>query len=363
MSMFPMQPQPYTPPHAASHWFTATPIKRKRAPEPEPDVDYDASTSDADSSSSDDTALHPPLYAPTPSVGGLSYAYGSPYATPTGKSNVMSSPSPVRRTPPKRLARQTKRLKRDSTESFATVSGPHRAAGMESGFARMTLLHENAPLGTIPPTSYPPTPVVRQNVTQPPIPEEVVSVPEVNMKSRSWFEPEKDRESRLPSWYDAHTLNLPLRTSPFTRPGIVVLDLDGSDTETESTANTPSRSTTHSPDLESMSGETDPFFRNGGNTRYSISKSYLNRIASLPKPPTPPPSLGPRAGALVLYKSPSGFPGSLDGNSHDASFQSGEQPQFQDIDYIYEDNGPELFASIEEVDDDHDVEMMDVDME
>jgi len=190
---------------------------------------------------------------------------------------------------------------------------------MENGFAKMTLLNTAASAtAAIPlaPTGY--------QMPQPQFPSaERLEAKEVRMKSRSWFEPERDR--------------------------IVVLDLEASDTEDDTEVET-------NPTSSSRSSTKSPIPL---DDTYSVSNAYLSRLSAIPKPPTPPAGLfgGRPLGELVLYKAPSMTPG----------FQSlsyGSVHNDEDFVQEYEeDDGPELFASIEEVDDDDDVQMMDVDQE
>lgn len=197
-----------------------------------------------------------------------------------------------------------------------TGLGGTRPAGMENGFARMTLLNRQA---AAEPPVFVQEPMPIQRNEQP--------VKEVHMKTRSWYEPQKDR--------------------------IVVLDLDGSDTESDSTPDSssyPSRSSTQSPVDEAMTG-------NG----YTISQAYLSRVKGVPKPS---PNMNPyQPGSLILYKH------LLPNLNTDSSFEAvDELLDDSHPNYVLPNWGPipmqddrPLYATIEEVDDDEDTQMMEVD--
>ncbi|KAG8894783.1 hypothetical protein FRC01_012750, partial [Tulasnella sp. 417] len=225
-------------------------------------------------------------------------------------------------------ARPVKRVRREwtnSTDDGSTTTGlgGTRPAGMENGFARMSLFNRQAD----PPVFVQePTPIQRNE--QP--------VKEVHMKTRSWYEPEKDPSMTKSSV----AVDL---------PGIVVLDLDGSDTESESTtpysSPHPSRSSTQSPVDEAMAG-------NG----YTISQAYLSRIKGVPKPDRMNPY---QAGSLILYKPlPNLNSDSLGDEPLDDSHPNYVLPNWGPIPLQAE---RPLYATIEEIDDDEDIQMMEVD--
>jgi len=126
------------------------------------------------------------------------------------------------------------------------------------------------------------------------------------MKTRSWFEPEKDR--------------------------IVVLDLEGSESEGEGEGE----------------GEVSLGKIQSSNEEYKISKAYFSRLR---RRPTTPPALDPQAGALVLYK-PIPF---LPISTVTVADVSDADPEKS----LDEEDAP-IFAT-EERPEDGDVEMMDVD--
>ncbi|KAG8986182.1 hypothetical protein FRB90_004175 [Tulasnella sp. 427] len=305
MSTFPMQTHPNHPHffsspsstapstshyHIPPYWYNnpttfgspnPSPAKRKR----------DGSFDDQDSSSSDD--------------GGLDRNASSHRGSHGAFHQQASHPPP----------RPVKRIRREWNNSTddGTGLGGTRPAGMENGFARMTLLnpHTGAPTFV-----QEPMPIQQQ----PPL-------NEVHMKTRSWYEPEKDR--------------------------IVVLNLDDSDTESETSpdASAPSRSSTQSPVDENM----------GGNP-YTISQAYLSRIKGVPQPASPPTHPYHQAGSLILYK---GLPNlapnpieDIDNEPLDDSHPNYVLPKWGPI--PVQDDRP-LYATIEEVDDDDDVEMMEMD--
>lgn len=189
---------------------------------------------------------------------------------------------------------------------------------MENGFARMSLQNleyaYNFPPSTATTTAAPP-------------------LKEVKMKSRSWYEPEPDRESYTEPVDDV--------TECCLRSGIVVLDLEAdSDNETETDATSTSNSRSPTPSVP--------------DTRYSVSGAYLSRLNNpLQQAYSSHPSslLGGQTAQLVLYKQPSLHP------NMSASADSEDNVQF----IPYNPPEPELYASIEEVDEDEDVQMMDVD--
>ena len=76
-------------------------------------------------------------------------------------------------------------------------------------------------------------------------------------------------------------------------------------------------------------------------------------LPSIRKAATPPPDFSRNPGALILYKPPPLLSGS---GFNDA----GAHADNANLDEYYDD-GPELYATIEEVDDENDVQMMDID--
>ncbi|KAG9050434.1 hypothetical protein FS837_005507 [Tulasnella sp. UAMH 9824] len=328
MSTFPMQSAPnhhthFFPPSASSpapstshyhqfpqYWYansatstssfatpSSSPAKRKR----------DGSFDDQDSSSSDD--------------GGPNYNSSAHRGSHGGPAQRGAAPAAAQ--PP---ARPLKRVRREWTSSTddgasSTGLGGTRPAGMENGFARMSLLNRQSTAASADPPVFvqEPAPIQQQ---QP--------VKEVHMKTRSWYEPEKDR--------------------------IVVLDLDGTDSESESTtpysSSAPSRSST----------PVDEAAMAGSGNGYTISQAYLSRIKGVPKSASQPPNVNPY-GSLIIYKPPP--------NLNSTSFEVGDDDEPLDAshpNYVLPNWGPipmqddrPLYASIEEVDDDEDIQMMEVD--
>ncbi|KAG8930440.1 hypothetical protein FRC02_004151 [Tulasnella sp. 418] len=186
-----------------------------------------------------------------------------------------------------------------------------RRGEVETGFASMSLneveMDDSGNLASVGQPSFQGTdeswsrPNSASEQLEPRTPPEV---PEVKMKRRTWFEPEKDR--------------------------IVVLDLTGSDTESE--VDTPKRVCT--PPTSSQP-ESSPI-------EYKISKTYLSRLSNslgLDLMDRAMPSHDSNPGALVLYK-PLQF--TLQQEPHQESPEEAEGRS----------SSPELFASIEEVVDD-----------
>ncbi len=111
-------------------------------------------------------------------------------------------------------------------------------------------------------TTYDPTqadpqhtqPVVLPGSVEEPTSPEISTVqedpPDVTMKSRSWYEPEKDRE------YFSHVPATPHVRST-SSPGIVVVDLDDSDVE-DSTDDSSPQITVNSALLRQISGKSEP---------------------------------------------------------------------------------------------------------
>ncbi|KAG8892021.1 hypothetical protein FRC00_012786 [Tulasnella sp. 408] len=276
---------------------SSSPAKRKR----------DGSFDDQDSSSSDD--------------GGPNYnssAHRGSHASPSQRgAAAAAAQAPAR--PVKRVRREWTSSTDDGSSS--TGLGGTRPAGMENGFARMSLLNRQGAAASADPPVFvqEPAPIQQQ---QP--------VKEVHMKTRSWYEPEKDR--------------------------IVVLDLDGTDSESESTtpysSTSPSRSST--PVDEAMAGS--------GNG-YTISQAYLSRIKGVPKSASSqPPNVNPYpVGSLIVYKplpNLNSFEAAGDDEPLDDSHPNYVLPNWGPI--PMQDDRP-LYASIEEVDDDEDIQMMEVD--
>lgn len=348
MSTFPMQSAPnhhshFFPPSASSpapstshyhqfpqYWYansatstfttpSSSPAKRKR----------DGSFEDQDSSSSDD--------------GGPNYnssAHRGSHANPAQR-GAAAAQAPAR--PVKRVRREWTSSTDDGSSS--TGLGGTRPAGMENGFARMSLLNRQAAAASADPPVFVQEPAPIQH--QPP-------VKEVHMKTRSWYEPEKDRKQHYP----ALSLHRAAMTKSRRRhhPGIVVLDLDGTDSESESTtpysSASPSRSST--PVDESMAGNGNP---------YTISQAYLSRIKGVPKSASQPPSVNPyHPGSLIIYKPLPNLNSSSLGDDDDQPLDDSHP------NYVLPNWGPipmqddrPLYATIEEVDDDEDIQMMEVD--
>jgi len=203
-----------------------------------------------------------------------------------------------------------KRLRRDTSDDGQSVAGVARNPGMENGFAKMSLVNATS-------TNPASTPIAHMATSS------STTIREEKMKTRSWFEPEKDR--------------------------IVVFDLDGSESESEDPS-VPSRSSSSSPDIVT------------GHSNFSINKDYLSRLNSLSKAPTPPPSFHRDTGALILYKVP---PTSSNDSFSDSYYdrpQAASAPAHPTgLDFTHDQYERPLYASIEEVDDDDDVQMMDLD--
>ncbi|KII92341.1 hypothetical protein PLICRDRAFT_172444 [Plicaturopsis crispa FD-325 SS-3] len=168
---------------------------------------------------------------------------------------------------------------------------------LEHGFAHLNLqgLQPSTPIYTTSPTSSVSEFSHAPSISEVPIPLHTVSdaspmdadsslpvvrprsveePPDVKMKGSSWYEPEKDRESRppLPASHDANT--------PSVRPGIVVTDLDDSDDDSER-------------DARSEAG-------------IAISTALLERIRARAAVgnslDTPPPPVDDSSKALVLFR-------------------------------------------------------------
>lgn len=298
MSTFPMS-HPFPPPSAPSHnshWFAQSPpsfsaaTKRKRPYEPDLD---NSSTSD---DSSDD---------------GLNY---------NQRSHVVGRPNTVASRPVKRIR---------TADSLDVKLQQRPPIGMENGFARMSLVNVAATTSPTGSTQQQYAPSFANQAAPRP---QADATNEVRMKSRSWYEPEPDRK-----YLAVRSPVNDARNSLLGPPsGIVVLDLEGSDSEEE----------------ESIARQ--PAMQSQATDAYSVSNAYLSRLHPLHKPSTHPSAMfdtHPGSGALVLYKSPPFLPNS----------ESATNGSFGDEQDMYEDDGPELFASIEEVDDDDDVQMMDID--
>lgn len=135
----------------------------------------------------------------------------------------------------------------------------HRSGTLERGFANLTL---DAPMA-------PPVPV--PVVEEPPMPPRPVTptVPEITMKTSSWYEPERDRACALIS-----NMRPELRLAPV---GIVITDLDSySDDEADASAETDTR--TDAP---------------------VISPALIKRLATRPLNTLP---AQPQTQALVLFR-------------------------------------------------------------
>lgn len=183
MSTFPMQPAPNhshffpspSPAPPTSHyqfpqyWYnhppantsfatpSSSPGKRKR----------DGSFDEQDSSSSDD--------------GGPDYNRGS-----HGNFNSPAQRAAAAPPPPARPVKRPRREWNNSADDGSTGFGGTRPAGMENGFARMSLF--NRQTGT---PTFVQEPIPIQRHEQP-------TSKEVHMKTRSWYEPEKDRKPHDP---------------------------------------------------------------------------------------------------------------------------------------------------------------------
>ncbi|KAG9001509.1 hypothetical protein FRB95_009280 [Tulasnella sp. JGI-2019a] len=286
----PFTPVPtfFTPSPNATSTFTystAQPVsKRKRSP----DATNDETT---DSSSEEESSWLSSSHAP---------------ATPHGVART--SPSRVRDGRPLKRIRRDPVGSQDDNHMASSGQAEFRNAGMETGFAELSLMPG---LEAVTGWSRGQTQVEPSALR--------VDVHDVKMASRSWYEPEKDR--------------------------IIVFDLNDSDAESEAgDSHEPHTSTSAGPGHSSDHNTTYSYKDSSG--AYSISQKYLDRIPTWPHRRPEVASLINSAaspGALVLYKTP--------------AFAS-QDPIIQDD---MEDEDDELFASIEEVDDDEDTEMMELD--
>ncbi|KAG8854590.1 hypothetical protein FRB96_007460 [Tulasnella sp. 330] len=223
----------------------------------------------------------------------------------TAKRTAHSSPSHPRD------GRPVKRIRRELVgghDDHHTTMGQagFKNAGMENGFAELSLMPGLDAVTAWSRGLAPQTAVPRAEAH------------DVKMASRSWYEPEKDR--------------------------IVVFDLNDSDAESEAGDS----QIPHISESTGSSPATAAYSYKDSSGAYAISQKYLDRIPAWPYRRPEVASLIDSArnpGALVLYKTPAfatQYPGVTD------EMDDG-------------DNSPGLFASIEEVDDDEDTQMMEID--